>query len=50
MAGLNNILKIFLPKDKVFYQLFENVSEVLVKMGNKLRDIIHEPDFEKKVS
>ena len=48
MAGLNNILKIFLPKDKVFYQLFENVSEVLVKMGNKLRDIIHEPDFEKR--
>ncbi|HRF27415.1 MAG TPA: DUF47 family protein, partial [Ferruginibacter sp.] len=46
--AFNNLLKIFLPKDRVFYQLFENVSEVLVKMGNKLKEILHEPDFEKR--
>lgn len=46
--AFNTILKIFLPKDRVFYQLFENVSEVLVKMGVKLKDIVHEPDFEKE--
>lgn len=46
MAGLNSILKIFLPKDRVFYQLFENVSEVLVKMGAKLKEVVNEPDFE----
>ena len=33
MAGLNSILSIFLPKDRVFFQLFENVAEELVKMG-----------------
>lgn len=46
--GINTILKIFLPKDKVFYQLFENVSEVLVKMGDKLKDLVNEPDFDKR--
>lgn len=48
MAGLNSMLKIFLPKDRVFYQLFENVSEVLVKMGDKLKDVVNEPDFDKR--
>ena len=46
MAGLNSILKIFLPKDRVFFQLFENVADVLVKMGNKLKEVVNEPDFE----
>lgn len=47
--AFNTILKIFLPKDRVFYQLFENVSEVLVKMGIKLKEVVSEPDFEKRV-
>lgn len=42
------MLKIFLPKDRVFYQLFENVSEVLVKMGDKLKEVVNEPDFDKR--
>jgi uncharacterized protein len=46
MAGINSILKIFLPKDRIFYQLFENVSEVLVKMGEKLKEVVYEPDFD----
>ncbi len=48
MAGLNSILKIFLPKDRVFYQLFENVAGTLVKMGYKLKELVHEPDFDKR--
>ena len=48
MAGINTILKIFLPKDRIFYQLFESVSEVLVKMGDKLKDVVNEPDFDKR--
>ena len=44
--AFNTILKIFLPKDRIFYQLFENVSEVLVKMGTKLKEVVNEPDFE----
>jgi predicted phosphate transport protein (TIGR00153 family) len=46
--GLNSILKIFLPKDRIFYQLFENVVEELVKMGEKLKEIVYEPDFDKR--
>ena len=46
MAGMNSILKIFLPKDRIFYQLFENVAAVLVKMGDKLQILVNEPDFE----
>ena len=43
---MKSILKIFLPKDRVFFQLFENVAEELVKMGEKLKEVVHEPDFE----
>jgi hypothetical protein len=48
MAGINSILKIFLPKDRVFYQLFESVSAELVKMGEKLKEVVNEPDFDKR--
>jgi predicted phosphate transport protein (TIGR00153 family) len=44
--GFNSILKIFLPKDRIFYQLFESVAEELVKMGDKLKEIVNEPSFE----
>ncbi len=48
MAGFNSILKIFLPKDRVFFQLFENVVGVLVKMGEKLKEVVNEPDFDER--
>jgi uncharacterized protein Yka (UPF0111/DUF47 family) len=48
MAGINSILKIFLPKDRIFYQLFESVSVELVKMGEKLKEVVNEPDFDKR--
>ena len=44
--AFNSILKIFLPKDKVFFQLFENVAETVLKMGNKLKDVVREKDFD----
>ncbi len=46
MAGINSILKIFLPKDRIFYQLFENVAKELVKMGDKLKEMVNEPDYD----
>lgn len=46
--AFNNMLKIFLPKDKVFFQLFESVAATVAKMGNKLKDVVHETDFEKR--
>jgi uncharacterized protein len=48
--GINSVLKIFLPKDRVFFQLFENVSHELVKMGEKLKEVVNEPDFDKRAS
>ncbi|HUZ60171.1 MAG TPA: DUF47 family protein [Hanamia sp.] len=47
MAG-NSILKFFLPKDKVFFQLFESVSESVVIMAEKLKQVVHEKDFGKR--
>src|ERR1700733_12603704 len=46
--AMNSILKIFLPKDRVFYQLFESVAEELVKMGEKLKEVVNEPDFDRR--
>jgi len=48
MAGFNSILKIFLPKDRVFFQLFESVVDVLVSMGEKLKEVVNEPDFDER--
>jgi len=46
--ALNSFLKIFMPKNKVFYELFEKVADNAAKMGGLLRDIIAEPDFDKR--
>ncbi len=48
--GLNAFLKIFMPKNKIFYELFEKVAENAAKMGSLLRDIVAEPDFDKRAS
>ena len=46
--SFNSILKIFLPKDRIFYSLFEKVAEELVKMGAKVKEVVYEPSFEKR--
>lgn len=46
--GFNTILKIFLPKDKIFFQLFEAVSETVIEMAAKLKEVVHEKDFAKR--
>lgn len=46
--SFNSILKIFLPKDRIFYSLFEKVAEELVKMGAKVKEVVNEPNFEKR--
>lgn len=48
--ALNSILKIFLPKDRVFYDLFEKVAANAALMGNILKDLVAEPDFDKRAS
>ncbi len=48
--GVNSIIKFFLPKDRVFFQLFENVADTLIKMGDKLKQCVNENDFDKRAS
>ena len=46
--GLNAIMKIFMPKDRVFYTLFEQVADTMSKMGRVLKEVVKEPDFDKR--
>lgn len=43
-------MKIFVPKNKIFYDLFENVADNVALMGNKLRVLVGEPDFDKRTA
>lgn len=47
---INSIMKIFLPKDRIFYQLFEDVAVKVSEMAAKLKEIVNEPDYEKRAA
>ena len=47
-AMINSIMKIFLPKDRVFHQLFEEVAVKVLEMARKLKEVVHEPDYDKR--
>ncbi len=46
--GLNSFVKLFTPKDRVFYSLFEEVADNLYEMSKVFRDAMHEKDDQKK--
>lgn len=46
--ALNTILKIFLPKDRIFYSLFQDSSERVQLMSTTLKQLINEPDKAKR--
>lgn len=46
--SFSSILKVFLPKDKVFYSLFEEVSTSLVAMGDIFKKAMQEKDLSKR--
>lgn len=48
MAG--GLLKFFLPKDRVFYTLFENASANLETLSKKLVILVNEADFNKRAA
>ncbi|MDI3318529.1 DUF47 domain-containing protein [Pinibacter soli] len=39
-----------MPKDKVFYSLFEEVAVTVAQMGKLLKTIVAEPDFDKRAA
>ncbi|MFT4061388.1 MAG: DUF47 family protein [Edaphocola sp.] len=46
--GLNSIIKAFLPQDKVFYNIFEQVGNNLQDMGAAFKNAILEKDITRK--
>ena len=48
--ALNNIMKLFMPKDRIFYSLFEEVADGVTKMGRLLKNVVSEPDIDKRAA
>src|SRR5262245_14657273 len=48
--ALNSILKIFLPKDRVFFDLFESVAGNVALIAAKLKEMVAETDFDKRAN
>jgi Phosphate transport regulator (distant homolog of PhoU) len=39
-----------MPKDRIFYSLFEQVAQTVAKMGNVMKEVVTEPDFDKRAA
>ena len=46
--AINTFFKMFLPKDRVFFTLFENMTEVVGKMATQLQLMVNESDEDKR--
>jgi predicted phosphate transport protein (TIGR00153 family) len=46
----NSFFKIFLPKDRIFYTLFESVVDTVHKMSTVLQEMVYESDEDKRAS
>lgn len=43
-------MKIFMPKDRIFYSLFEEVADGVSKIGRLLKNVVSEPDADKRAA
>jgi uncharacterized protein Yka (UPF0111/DUF47 family) len=48
--GMNAFGRIFMPKNKVFYNLFEEVADTVFIMGQVLKQLVNESDHDKRAS
>jgi len=46
--SFNSIMKLFMPKDQVFYSLFEEVADNVYTMGKMLKAVVSEIDFHRR--
>ena len=46
MSVINSFMKFFLPKDRIFYQLFEEVAITSLEMSVLLKKMVNEREFE----
>jgi uncharacterized protein len=48
--GINNIGRFFMPKNKIFYGLFEDVADRVYQMSKILVALVNEPDYDKRAA
>ena len=48
--GFNSFVNLFTPKDRVFYSLFEEVAEGVGRMGKLIKEVVGEPDYDKRAA
>jgi predicted phosphate transport protein (TIGR00153 family) len=48
MAGINSIFAIFTPKNKIFYDYFEEMVDKLLDMSGKFQKMVHSHSFEER--
>ena len=48
--ALQSFLRLFSPKNRIFYDLFEKVANNVEKMGSILKAVVAEPDFDKRAA
>ena len=48
--AFNSIIQLFTPKDRVFYSLFEEVADGVAKMGKLMKEVVGEPDYDKRAA
>ncbi|MBC8034564.1 MAG: DUF47 domain-containing protein [Chitinophagaceae bacterium] len=48
--GFTSFMKIFMPKDKIFYSLFEEVAVTVAQMGKMLKEMVSESDPDKRAA
>src|SRR5580693_9685992 len=48
--AFNSFLQLFTPKDRVFYSLFEQVADSVARMGKLMKEVVAEPDFDKRAA
>src|SRR6266516_4872484 len=48
--AVNSFMKVFMPKDRGVYDLFEKVAGNVATMGKKLKEVVYETDFDKRAS
>jgi uncharacterized protein len=48
MSAINSFMKLFLPKDRIFYKLFEEVSVTSLEMAKLLKRMVSEPSYDER--
>lgn len=48
--GINTFGKIFMPKNKIFYELFEEVATNVQNMGHLIKQVVYEPERSRRTA